>query len=79
MITRRSTKNLAIFAAALLFASPAFAAPQPKMEHALVALQHAMEKLQNAEHDKAGHRDRAIALVQQAIQQLQEGVAAGNR
>ena len=47
------------------------------MQAALKALQNAASQLQNAIPDKAGHREKAIGLVNQAIQQVNEGIAAG--
>jgi len=60
-------------AASLAQAEP----PQPHMQAALKALQNAANQLQNAIPDKAGHREKAIGLVNQAITQVQEGIAAG--
>jgi hypothetical protein len=53
------------------------AGPQPKMEAALKALTNAQNALQNAEADKAGHREKAIGLVGQAISEVNQGIAAG--
>lgn len=63
----------------LLGASLAEAAPQPHMQAALKALQNASAQLQAAVDDKAGHREKAISLVSQAINQVQQGIAAGNK
>jgi hypothetical protein len=52
-------------------------AGQPHMNAALSSLQKAQTQLQSAEADKAGHRDKAIGLVQQAIEQVNLGIAAG--
>jgi hypothetical protein len=49
-------------------------------EHMLNArndLQQAANQLQEAEHDKGGHRETAIGLVQQAIDQVNEGIQVG--
>jgi len=62
-----------LVAASLAQAEP----PQPHMQAALKALQNAANQLQNAIPDKAGHREKAIGLVNQAITQVQEGIAAG--
>ena len=51
-------------------------AGQPNMQEALGQLRAARASLQRAVPDKAGHRDRAIALVDQAIAQVQAGIAA---
>jgi hypothetical protein len=62
--------------AGALTAAPADAA-QPHMNHALSDLQAALHQLQVAIPDKAGHRIKAIALVQQAISETSAGMAAG--
>ena len=49
---------------------------QPNMETALGDLRAARASLQKAVPDKAGHRDKAIGLVDQAIAQVQAGMAA---
>jgi hypothetical protein len=49
-------------------------------EHMLNArndLQQAANELQLAEHDKGGHREAAVGLVQQAINQVNQGIQAG--
>jgi hypothetical protein len=47
------------------------------MQAALRALNNASEQLNAAEPDKAGHREKAIGLVRDAIGQVQEGIRAG--
>jgi hypothetical protein len=49
---------------------------QPNMEAALGDLRAARASLQKAVPDKAGHRNQAIVLVDQAIAQVQAGMAA---
>jgi hypothetical protein len=49
---------------------------QPNMEAALGDLRAARASLQKAVPDKQGHRDKAIGLVDQAIAQVQAGMAA---
>ena len=58
----------------------AVAQEQLHMENALSALQRALGELQQAQPNKGGHRERAIGLVQQAIDQVQQGIqwAAGS-
>lgn len=49
-------------------------------EHMFAArndLQQAANELQQAEHDKGGHRESAVDLVQQAINQVNQGIQAG--
>jgi hypothetical protein len=52
-------------------------AQQPHMDAALRALQNARAELQQAVADKGGHREQAIGLIDQAIAQVREGIAAG--
>lgn len=77
---RTAAKNiLSMGAAGLVGASLAEAAPQPHMQAALKALQNAAAQLQDAADDKAGHREKAIQLVSQAINQVQAGIQAGSK
>jgi len=46
---------------------------EPHMSAALGHLQQAKEELQRATPNKGGHREKAMELVNQAIQQVQEG------
>jgi uncharacterized protein HemX len=46
---------------------------EPHMSAALGHLQKAKEELQRATPNKGGHREKAMELVNQAIQQVQEG------
>ena len=50
---------------------------QTHMQNALVALNNARNQLQQAEPDKGGHRVNAINLVNQAIGEVNAGIAAG--
>jgi hypothetical protein len=47
------------------------------MQAALKALQNAASQLEQAADDKGGHRAKAIPLVSQAINQVQQGIQAG--
>jgi hypothetical protein len=47
---------------------------QPHMQNALVALQNGLSELQQAEANKGGHRERAIQLVKEAIEQVEMGI-----
>jgi hypothetical protein len=47
---------------------------QPHMQAALHHLQEAAEELQKAEHDKGGHRERALDLTQRAMNQVKAGM-----
>jgi hypothetical protein len=48
---------------------------QPHMDAALGLLQNARAELNAAEPNKGGHRERAIALVDQAIGEVRAGIA----
>ena len=52
----------------------AMAGDQPHMQAALQALEEAKKHLQEAEHDKGGHRAKALQLTDQAIQHVKEGM-----
>lgn len=71
---------LSLVVIATAFCAPvAQAEPQPRMEAALADLQAARAKLEHATHDKGGHREKAIELIDSAIAQLKEGVRFDNR
>jgi hypothetical protein len=53
-------------------------AGQPNMEAALGDLRAARSSLEKAEANKGGHRNRAIALIDQAIAEVKEGMAAAH-
>ncbi len=77
-VRRRLT--IAAGAAILLgvgFSAGCVVAAQPHMYNALSALQNAKSELQVAEHNKGGHRANAINLVNQAIGEVNAGIAAG--
>jgi cell division protein FtsN len=52
-------------------------AAQPHMQAALHALRNSKAELEAALPDKAGHRVKAIGLVEQAIAEVQAGIVAG--
>jgi uncharacterized membrane-anchored protein YhcB (DUF1043 family) len=52
---------------------------QPHMKAALEALEKAKMELAVAEHNKGGHRAKAIELVNKAIAQTKKGVEAGDK
>lgn len=60
-------------------AKPAAAEEQPKMQAALANLQQAKQNLDNATHDKGGHRVKALAAVAEAIEQTKLGIAYDNK
>jgi hypothetical protein len=51
---------------------------QPNMQTALDELQAARSELEAASSDKGGHRVAAISLVDQAIDQVREGIRYAN-
>jgi len=59
-------------------AKPAQAEAQPNMEAALGMLKGAKGRLQAATHDKGGHRVKAIAATNTAIQEVEAGIAYDN-
>jgi len=52
------------------------ASNQPHMDAALGLLSQARAELQQATHNKGGHRTRAIQLIDQATGQVRAGIAA---
>jgi hypothetical protein len=54
-------------------------ADQGNMERALDALRNARAELNQASHDKGGHRTSAIHIIDQAIEQVKEGIRVGAR
>lgn len=80
LISRRlAAKNFVMAGAAGLTVATVAEAQQPHMTNALKALNNARNQLQIADPDKAGHREKAIQLVSQAIEQVEKGIQAGAR
>lgn len=52
-------------------------ADQPNMRAALAHLREAKAALQRAEHNKGGHRGRAIEIINHAIAEVEAGIAVG--
>jgi cytochrome bd-type quinol oxidase subunit 1 len=52
---------------------------QPHMMAALEALKTAKTELDMAEHNKGGHREKALELVNKAIEQTKKGIEAGEK
>jgi hypothetical protein len=67
---------VATLGAALGAASKA-EADQPYMRAALTNLRNAQANLSQASHNKSGHRENALNLVNQAIDEVSAGIAAG--
>lgn len=55
-----------------------YAEEQPHMQAALQHLREAAEQLQKADHDKGGHRAKALNLTRQAITQVEAGIQYDN-
>lgn len=53
--------------------------PQPKMRAALDSLRSAERALEQATHDKGGHRAKALQLTKQAIDEVQAGIKFDNK
>jgi hypothetical protein len=66
-----------VLGSSLAFAAGYALAAQPHMQQALRALRNADADLQAALPDKAGHRVKAMQLVNDAIAEVQAGIAAG--
>ncbi|HXQ15780.1 MAG TPA: hypothetical protein VN814_14275 [Caulobacteraceae bacterium] len=72
------TKILAVVGAMAISAGAGYSVAQvnqPHMQNALSDLQAARGELQVALTDKGGHRVAALSLVNQAIAQVQQGIA----
>jgi hypothetical protein len=77
----RRRLTLAAGAAILLgvgFVAGNVVAAQPHMVNALHALQNAQAQLQEAATDKGGHRVNALRLINEAIGEVNAGIAAGS-
>jgi hypothetical protein len=66
---------LLVIVLGLAFLAGQLSAAQPQMQAALTNLRQARANLNRATADKGGHRERAIALVDQAIGEVERGVA----
>jgi hypothetical protein len=52
---------------------------QPHMQAALDALKQAEHHLQEAKHDKGGHRAKALAATREAIKHVEMGMKVGEK
>ena len=52
---------------------------QPKMREALTGLKGAATALENADHDKGGHRAKALELTRAAIGEVEAGIKFDNK
>ncbi|HET6234496.1 MAG TPA: hypothetical protein VFE41_05935 [Acetobacteraceae bacterium] len=81
--SRAGVRRLIVAAGAAILIGAGFTtgyvvAAQPHMQNALHALQNAQAQLQEAATDKAGHRVNALRLINEAIGEVQAGIAAGS-
>lgn len=72
-------KLTTIFFATTTALGVAFAEPQPLMRDALSELREAANRLEKADHDKGGHREKALELTRSAIREVEEGIHFDNR
>ena len=70
--------TLGIMATSGVLMQNAQAANQPHMYNALDNLRAARHQLEVASEDKGGHRVRAIGIIDNAIEEVKAGIAAGN-
>ena len=73
---KRSLASALLFVALLVggYAAGRAHAAQPHMNSALAHLRNARHELDAATADKGGHRERAIGIVNRAIEQVQAGI-----
>jgi hypothetical protein len=78
---RRSLIRVSLLSIVLVigFVAGQLSAAQPQMQSALRHLRSAKGDLNRATTDKGGHRARAIELVEQAISEVEKGIAYDRR
>jgi Cu/Ag efflux pump CusA len=69
---------MGMLAGAVLFSGGIALAEQGNMDAALVHLEEAKGALERAEHNKGGHREKALEDVNKAIRHVQEGIQYAN-
>jgi hypothetical protein len=70
---------LAIFSLPVTVAASADDEDQPHMQAALDALKQAEQHLNEAKHDKGGHRAAALKATREAIKHVEMGMKAGDK
>ncbi len=75
----KKTALVAIVSFGCGIATYAFAESQPRMHAAVKHLEAALVELRAATADKGGHRAKAIALTEEAIQETRAGIEFDNR
>ena len=73
-MNRTLSAALVVLALTASFLAGRALADQPRMQAALDHLQSARRELAQATADKGGHRTKAIALVDDAIQEVRDGM-----
>ena len=78
---RRSILRASLLVLVLLvgFVAGQVSAAQPMMNQALTNLRQARANLNKATADKGGHRNKALDLVNEAIDQVEKGIAYDRR
>ena len=61
-----------------VFAAGIAVGAQPHMQNALKSLEAAKAQLSQADHNKGGHRVKAIELINQAIDEVKFGISNAN-
>jgi hypothetical protein len=81
MTMRRTVLRAALLTLVLAagFVAGQLSAAQPRMQSALKDLRSARSELNAATADKGGHRGRALALVNDAIAEVERGIAYDRR
>ena len=70
---------LLILVLAVAFIAGQLSADQPQMRSALTNLKQARANLERATSDKGGHRERALRLTNEAIEEVERGIAYDRR
>ena len=70
---------LLVLLLALAFVAGQLSADQPQMRAALNNLKQARTNLERATTDKGGHREAALRLTNEAIEQVERGIAYDRR
>jgi len=68
---------LAVIAVLLMGAVGICIADEPHMRAALEHLREARQQLEKAVPDKGGHREKAIELIDRAMEQIKKGIEVG--
>lgn len=79
MVKKRFVVAVVSLCLILGFAAGVWAEKQPHMTAALEHLRAAKEELNKASEDKGGHRVAAIKAIEEAIQQVKEGIRYADR